>query len=655
MDTLFLFSEQCPVLLRQALDRENKEKENNGSAHNGTSGKIRPKKKDEGSDSESEGEPLNYNSEASASSEEEEEPNSSLETKDAPASSESSSTNATAQTKPKNTVAKPAKPTQTQQQRNHAVKKHVENLVCDALPIHDTEAMHISTSLLSKYSSSGVDIADRNYVAQTPCREYLELSESLQTKNATNKNAVMIILLRSGRFAGGIFQGPNCLVHRACQRYTVRKGQGKAQSTQDANRKAKSMGAQLRRAGEENLQEDIAETMQDWKSHIRSKVVLILLSCPKSMKKYLFDAINMNTITKEGDIISKNDRRIRRLPLDMGRPTFDNVCVAHQTMMTVQLRHWSPEMIKVYNSDDDNQQSKVTKDKPKQAEATKEETIKEPETVFPLTPLHEACQKGDLEAMEELLEDLQKEITLPDETILTVEKMIHRRVGPDFMTCLHYAAAASSSPSALPQDSDTAAIQQQESVSLVDADKAAACVTKLLVDAKADPCIVDARLRPPYFLASHDKVRDAFRMARATLGEDYCAWEQKAKVGPPLTMDDVEAKKEREAEKKRKKKARQKQKKAQDKAQAEQEQRQREQAEESKKQEEEAKRIRDGLQPKAAAAGGTACDFCQKVVKGRKRRDMFSRLEYVYCSADCVNKHKRELMAAAAMARFGGS
>ena len=49
-----------------------------------------------------------------------------------------------------------------------------------------------------------------------------------------------------------------------------------------------------------------------------------------------------------------------------------------------------------------------------------------------------------------------------------------------------------------------------------------------------------------------------------------------------------------------------------------------------------------------------ACDFCQKVCKGKRRSQMFSRLEYVYCGTDCVKKHQRELTAAAAMARLGG-
>ena len=70
-----------------------------------------------------------------------------------------------------------------------------------------------------------------------------------------------------------------------------------------------------------------------------------------------------------------------------------------------------------------------------------------------------------------------------------------------------------------------------------------------------------------------------------------------------------------------------------------------------KKKEEDAKRIRAGLQPKTTTAAN-ACDHCQKVCKGKSHSQMFSRLEFVYCSTDCVRKHQRELTAAAAMARF---
>ena len=71
------------------------------------------------------------------------------------------------------------------------------------------------------------------------------------------------------------------------------------------------------------------------------------------------------------------------------------------------------------------------------------------------------------------------------------------------------------------------------------------------------------------------------------------------------------------------------------------------------KAEEDARRERAGLRPKTTTASN-ACDFCQKVCKGKRRSQMFSRLEYVYCGTDCVKKHQRELTAAAAMARLGG-
>lgn len=59
----------------------------------------------------------------------------------------------------------------------------------------------------------------------------------------------------------------------------------------------------------------------------------------------------------------------------------------------------------------------------------------------------------------------------------------------------------------------------------------------LLVQGHANPCAIDARGRPPYFLASSDKNREAFRLARGTLGEDYCLWDDEAKVGPALTEE----------------------------------------------------------------------------------------------------------------------
>ena len=94
----------------------------------------------------------------------------------------------------------------------------------------------------------------------------------------------------------------------------------------------------------------------------------------------------------------------------------------------------------------------------------------------------------------------------------------------------------------------------------------------------------------------------------------------------------------------------QKEKKAADRAAEEARIQKEKEAAEAKKQKKDTERIR--AKPKTTNAAN-ACDYCQKVCKGKIRSRKFSRLEFVYCSTDCVRKHQRELTAAAAMARFG--
>ena len=58
-----------------------------------------------------------------------------------------------------------------------------------------------------------------------------------------------MLLLRSGRFAAGLFQGGDLVLHKCLKRYTVRRGQGGSQAAMDGTgRKPKSAGAMLRGA-----------------------------------------------------------------------------------------------------------------------------------------------------------------------------------------------------------------------------------------------------------------------------------------------------------------------------------------------------------------------------------------------------------------------
>ena len=334
------------------------------------------------------------------------------------------------------------------------------------------------------------------------------------------------------------------------------------------------------------------------------------------------------------DMLSKDDDRIRKIPFDVGRATFHNVEVVHEVLMGVDLCHVqnqapsSKEKDTTNESGDSVGNNKAEKeDIPLDPEEERRKRKDELATNLPMTPLHIASRDGKLTVLLDLLS--KSTHSADDEDNLDFDQP----AGYDCMTPLHFAVAASAK---------------------VDPVTVSALVSALLVQAHADPTVVDACGRPPYFLAKHDKVREAFRKARAVLGEEYCDWDGAAKVGPPLTEDDLEAKKEREAEKKRRKKARQKEKKAKARAAAEEGEKLKAAEEDAKQAQVEAKRVRDGLAAKPT--GENVCDFCGKVCKGRNAaKNMFRRLEYKYCSTECVNKHKRELMAAAAMARFGAS
>ena len=517
-------------------------------------------------------------------------------------------------------------------------------------------------------------------VAQLLLSYWERLHHSSITSSTSSFSAptIIVILLQSGRFAAAVYSiqqqtkhstSPimTMIAHKTSTRYTVRKGQGGSQSNHDQSKhKAKSIGAQLRREGERQLRSDVHETWKNWKrmGYVHSNnCVGVYVSCPKGMRRdYLY-----TTTTDDGNatgsggagsngLLDKKDDRWRNIPLDVGRPTLEAVSAVLECLLSCTLREMTEEECrsrsKMGTTSMEDDEAKdigsevVTKKNIEDSLETKEieSAIVD---VKPYTPLHEAIQDGDLNRLMELLDllDLKEsqEKEGVDESMLTTttardnnhngqEESINYDIntggGPKCFTPLHL-ASSSTHPNAT------------------------ALLTALLIHGHANPCAVDVRGRPPYFVAASDKHRESFRLARGTLGEEYCSWDEGAKVGPAMSESDILLKKAKALEKKRRQRARQKENRAIEKEEAE-----REQAEEKArlaklKEEEDAKRIRDGLKPKPSSATNV-CDFCQKIVKGKRRSQMFQRLDYAYCSTECVKRHQRELMAAAATARLGG-
>jgi hypothetical protein len=516
-------------------------------------------------------------------------------------------------------------------------------------------ALQIPTILLPPNYTRDNPNWDTNSAAQTLLKSW---------GNMTSSNATFIIvLIQSGRFVAAVYTLKSTkhnstpqltmIAHKTSTRYTIRKGQGGSQSNYDSSKhKAKSVGAQLRREGEKQLREDVISTWKSWNGSGQQQqqkdscnyindAIGIYVSCPKSMRReYLFGGGDDNVA-----LVQKSDERLRSIPLDVGRPTLDAATVALECLLSCAVVDMDD--LVTANTDDgvvtDNRgDGKVHRSEKKSEESNYDAVEAAPETKVegpPFTPLHEAVMEGDLQKLMDLLSLLEEAeendssndgaaVAIAEDDTATSCYDVNAQAGPDHQTPLHLASASN----------------HQNAPSLLNA---------LLMNGHANPCTIDSRGRPPYFVAASDKVREAFRLARGTLGEECCKWDDDAKVGPALTEADVQAKKAKALEKKRKQRARQKEKKAMEKAQAEEEAAKQRQEEEKKKQMEEAKRVRDGLKPKSSTASNV-CDFCQQVAKVKRRSQMFQRLDYVYCSTDCVKKHQRELMAAAAAARMGG-
>jgi len=589
---LHVYSQECVDLLKQALDKADADLEPTLTSYD-----TRQKEASDSSSSEEEGNEDSDNESSSSSSQgtdsDQERADALPAVTEADANTTDKSVENSSAIQKKKTPSKLPKKNQKERQQEALIQQMGTPPMLQ-LPLGDVFALRVPSALLVKH--------ERHY-STASCTSLWTLSQNL-----ASPQPMVVLLLRSGRFAGGVFLGNKCLQHRACQRYTVRKGQGKAQSSQDGSRRPKSMGAQLRRQGEVNLWQDVKDTLQQWKKYLQ-ETPLILLSCPKTMQKGLLEAA--------GKLMDRD--LIRKIPLDVGRPTFESVCAVYEIMTQVYVGEVTAGEECKEEVVDESTMKNVISDKVKKEDIHKKEVVVKE---FPrMTPLHTFAAEGNVEGLEELLE------SDPD----ACAELMEHGAGPDFMAPLHYAADSTS------QD--------------VDPGTAAAIVSLLLVRGKANPCSVDARNRVPYFLASHDKVREAFRRARAELGEDVWPWDA-AKVGPALTVEDLVSKKEKAAEKKRRQRARQKEKKAREKAKAQAMEQRKMEEEEKRKQEEDAKRIRDGLAPKKSTATNV-CDYCQTVCKGKRRNQMFQRLDYVYCCSDCVQKHKRELMAQAALSRLG--
>ncbi|CAH0520104.1 unnamed protein product [Peronospora belbahrii] len=390
-----------------------------------------------------------------------------------------------------------------------------------------------------------------------------------------------VFLLRSGRFAGAVFDKDKALCHKTFQRYTTRRKQGGAQSASDASGKAKSAGATLRRYNEAALKQDVALLLTEWKEILKD-AELIFLSSGKTERATFFPEKNA--------VLRPDDKRLKRIPFATFRPTFEEVCRVRSDLSSVWFSPLEAATISLIDSTKKlKKKNKNTHETLPEVETKTDSIQKDVEAAEVETPrIVQLVHDGDLNGIKELLSNAEER----DIEVNAVDCKC--------MTALHHAAA-----------------------------KNALSMVECLLEEGANPSLLDLHNRPPYFLCSSKETRNAFRRF---MGEHPNMWNYAiAQIPEGLTSEMEQRKKEKEAEKRKRARERKKQ--------------QKREAADQKREE-----LARQAESERKIAAGLACDFCGKYAG----KSPFTRLEYKYCSTDCVNGHKRHLMSEAALRRLGG-
>ncbi|KAH8093298.1 hypothetical protein BXZ70DRAFT_1066786 [Cristinia sonorae] len=148
------------------------------------------------------------------------------------------------------------------------------------------------------------------------------------------------------------------LKHKTFHRYTTRRKQGGAQSTNDNSKgKAVSAGAMLRRYGEQALRDDIRNLLTDWSEEIYD-CERIFIRASVSNRKIFLDY--------EGAILQKSDDRLRTFPFPTRRPTQSELSRCLQELVRVKISHLTEEALR---AQDEAYLASLPKPKPKPTSA----------------------------------------------------------------------------------------------------------------------------------------------------------------------------------------------------------------------------------------------------------------------------------------------
>ena len=292
------------------------------------------------------------------------------------------------------------------------------------------------------------------------------------------------------------------IAHKTFHRYTTRRKQGGAQSTNDsANGAAHSAGASIRRYNEMALESEIRALLSEWKEMIDKSQFVLVRATGSSNRRTIFGPY-------EGQVLRHNDPRNRSFPFSTRRATQAELMRAFVELTRVKVSEVDEAALAAAAA----------------AEAEREASSNQQ----PSTPSKPTPAKFTKEEEAALLHTSQ------------LQALIRRNKGPAVITYLNN---NSLNPNFLFQP-EAANTHAPTPLFFAASKSSAAVVLALLTRVNADPTGFNGDGKVPFNLAGDRSTRDAFRIARHELGEDPWDW-SKAQCPPPLSKVDAEKREER--------------------------------------------------------------------------------------------------------------
>jgi len=313
--------------------------------------------------------------------------------------------------------------------------------------------------------------------------------------------AAMVVSLAprqtKGAAPGPLNREATVLAHKTFHRYTTRRKQGGAQSTNDNSRgvAASSAGSSLRRYNEQALVEDVRALLRDWKGLLDTSELLFVRATGVTNRRTLFGPY-------EDQVLRATDPRIRGFPFSTRRATQNELMRSFIELTRLKVKEILPV-------EEDKAEPAGASTPTKPAKPTKPKLTEEEETsLLHTSQLQALVRRSKLPA---LLAYFKTNSLSPDFAFYPPEQHHHAP------TTLHFAASQNAAP----------------------------VIAGLLARGGANPTLQSKEGKVPFELAGDRATRDAFRVARSELGEDKWDWEA-AKVPPPLTKADADQREERE-------------------------------------------------------------------------------------------------------------